>query len=58
MYKCSKVSYLMVDSTKFGKESTIKWFETSDVDHVITDSNISDEQLRQFQSEGVNVIVT
>jgi DeoR/GlpR family transcriptional regulator of sugar metabolism len=26
MYKRTKVSYLLVDSTKFGRESTIKWF--------------------------------
>ena len=58
MNKYSKVSYLLVDSTKFGKESTIKWFEISDVDHVITDSNLAKDQLRQFQTRGVEIITT
>ncbi len=58
MYKYSKVSYLLVDSTKFGKESTIKWFDITDVDHIITDNNISQDQLHQFHNNGFNVIIS
>jgi len=58
MYKYSKVSYLLVDSAKFGKESTIKWFNITDVDHIITDNNISQDQLRQFHNNGFDLIIS
>ena len=58
MHKYSKVSYLLVDSTKFGKESTIKWFDITDVDHIITDNYISEDQLLQFHNNGFDVIIS
>ena len=57
MLQKSKESYLLVDSTKFGKISASKWFELKDVNHIITDSNILNEQLREFKNAGVDLII-
>ena len=42
----------------FPKGCIIEVSSEDDYEHEITDSNISDDQLRQFQNEGINVIVT
>lgn len=58
MYKRSQQSFLLVDSTKFGKISTIKWFELNDITNIITDSGISRERLKQLESAGITLVVT
>ncbi|MGZ5548546.1 MAG: hypothetical protein ACXWFZ_11410 [Nitrososphaeraceae archaeon] len=40
MLQKSETTYLLVDSTKFIKISTIKWYELKDMDYIITDNNI------------------
>jgi len=57
MHRYSRKSFLLVDSTKFGKESTVKWFEISDVDYIITDSGINKVYIDQFRKLGINLII-
>jgi DeoR/GlpR family transcriptional regulator of sugar metabolism len=57
MYRNAQESYLLVDSTKFGRVSTVKWFELRDIRNIITDSKISEESLQQYRDMGLNMIV-
>jgi DeoR/GlpR family transcriptional regulator of sugar metabolism len=57
MHEKAQKSFLLVDSTKFGKVSTIKWFELRDVGHIITDSGISEEHLQRFRDMEIDIIV-
>ena len=58
MLQKSRESYLLIDATKLGKISTSKWFEIGDMNHIITDSNISGEWLQEFRNIGVDLIIT
>ena len=40
MKKRSKESFLLIDSTKFDSVSPLKWFDLSEINCIITDSNI------------------
>ena len=57
MHNFSKESFLLVDSTKFGKESTVKWFNTNDMDHIITDKGIDGKYIDQCQEKGIDLII-
>ncbi len=58
MLKNSKTSYLLVDSTKFGKISTAKWLNLKEVDHIITDSKISQREKENFKNKGIKLIIS
>ena len=57
MYQKARESYLLVDSTKFGQVSTMKWFELKDVRNIVTDKKIPDDTLQEFRDMGLNMIV-
>lgn len=57
MFKRANRSFLLVDSTKVGKVSTIKWFDLKDIEYIITDIKIPDDQLRSFREAGINFIL-
>jgi len=57
MYRKARESYLLVDSTKFGQVSTVKWFELKDVRNIVTDKKIPDDTLQEFRDMGLNMIV-
>lgn len=58
MFRNSKNSYLLVDSTKFGKMSTTKWFSLKEVAYIITDSKVSQEEINNFKNNGVDLIIS
>jgi len=57
MYRKARESYLLVNSTKFGQVSTVKWFELKDVRNIVTDKKIPDDTLQEFRDMGLNMIV-
>ena len=57
MFEKSRETFLLADSTKFGKTSVVKWFDVNDIDHIITDSALHPDQLRRFEDAGVNLVV-
>jgi len=48
MLKKSKESFLLVDSTKIGKTSIIKWFDIDAVDYIITDDKTYTVKTKSF----------
>lgn len=58
MFRNSKISYLLVDSTKFGKISTTKWFNLKEVDYIITDSKVTQEEIDNFKNNGIDLIIS
>ena len=54
--KKSKKSFVLTDSSKFGKSALIKMFEVSDIDYIITDS-IPEKHESELQKSGVKVII-
>lgn len=57
MYRNARESYLLIDSTKFGQVSTVKWFELKDVRNVVTDNKVPNDILQEFRDLGLNMIV-
>jgi len=57
MLQKSETSYLLVDSTKFGKISTTKWYELKDMDYIITDNNIPENELKKFNDSGIKITI-
>ena len=57
MYRNARESYLLIDSTKFGQVSTMKWFELKDVRNVVTDNKVPNDILQEFRDLGLNMIV-
>ena len=53
----ARESYLLVDSTKFGQVSTVKWFELKGVRNIATDNKIHGNILQEFYDLGFNLIV-
>lgn len=58
MLRNSKTSYLLIDSTKFGKISSAKWFSLKDIDYIITDSKISETEINNFKDIGIDLIIS
>jgi len=56
MFENAKRSILLVDSTKFGKSSTVKCFDLQDVELIITDSSMNLPIIEEFQKIGVKLI--
>ena len=57
MLQKSKESFLMIDSTKFGKIGASKYFELGDMDHIITDSKILESEVQAFKKTGIELII-
>jgi DeoR/GlpR family transcriptional regulator of sugar metabolism len=57
MYTRAREAFLLVDSSKFGRVSTIKWFELDEIRNIITDSKIEESTVAEFREMGLNVIL-
>ena len=61
----SKVAFLnhtdrcvvMVDSSKIGKHAGRMFLPTSKIDVVVTDNGVTEDQITQFQQQGITLIV-
>lgn len=53
----SERTVALVDSTKVGRNSLLTIFRAQDPDEIITDDNISAENLARYRSAGVNLVV-
>ena len=56
MHAASQV-IVLADSSKFGRRGFSKICDLSDVDQIITDSNVSPHTLAQLRSQGIEVTV-
>ena len=57
MMKASSQNIVLADSSKFGRRGFSKICDLSDVDQIITDSNVSPHTLAQLRSQGIEVTV-
>ena len=57
MMRASAKSVVLADSSKFGRRGFSKICDLSDVDQIITDSNVSPHTLAQLRSQGIEVTV-
>ena len=57
MREKSRETFLLVDSSKIGRTSVIKWFEPNEVDHIITDNYIDEEILARIARGKPSLIV-
>ena len=48
---------VLVDSSKLGREHTVRFAELADVDVVVTDSGADPEELAALRAGGVEVVV-
>ena len=56
MLQHAKNKILLVDSTKFEKISTAKWFEIDIVDFIITDNKLPTEQVEEYRNAGIKIV--
>lgn len=56
MVKCAEKVFVVSDSTKFGKESFVRFADIDEVDCIITDWNLPDEEVERYQESGLDVI--
>ena len=47
----------MVDSSKIGKHAGRMFLPTSKIDVVVTDNGVTEDQITQFQQQGITLIV-
>ena len=57
MIRTAQKTIVLADSSKFGRRGFSKICDLSDVDQIITDSNVSPHTLAQLRSQGCTVIV-
>lgn len=55
--KKSPETYILTDSTKFGKINLAKYCDAKDIEYLITDMNLSDKLMNLFKNNGVKVII-
>ncbi len=53
----SKHTYVLIDSSKFGRTALLNIVEPWVVDGVITDSGLGPEQVKEYRARGVNLII-
>ncbi len=58
MIASAKEVIVLVDSTKFGKKSFGKICTIDQVDHIITDNNISKDLIHKIKSLGIDLTVS
>lgn len=56
MLEVSEKTYLLIDSSKLGMNSLIKMCDLDCISQVITDSDVTDEQIDKFGRAGVSII--
>ncbi len=54
--RCSGPVYILADSTKVGRHHNFSSGDISEVSHLITDSNIKDSDIEEFEEKGITVI--
>jgi DeoR family transcriptional regulator of aga operon len=57
MIESAKEVIVLVDSTKFGKKSFGRICKIEQIDHIITDSNIPSEIVKQIKSLGIDLTI-
>ena len=57
MINAAQKVVVLADSSKFGRRGFSKICDLSDVDQIITDSNVSPHTLAQLRSQGIEVTV-
>ena len=57
MARAAQKVVVLVDSSKLGRENTVRFAELDDVDVVVTDSGISERDLTGLQARGLEVVV-
>ena len=53
----SRQSYVLADSSKFGKQALLSYGNASDLAGIITDRNISAQLLSSMREKGIHIIV-
>jgi DeoR family transcriptional regulator, fructose operon transcriptional repressor len=56
MLKCSKETYLIADSSKFGKRSMNLFAPLDSVDMIVTDTSLSDDWVKVVENKGIKLI--
>jgi len=56
MVKCAEKVFVVSDSTKFGKESFVRFADIDEVDCIITDWHLADEEVKSYREAGLEVI--
>jgi DeoR family fructose operon transcriptional repressor len=56
MVRCAEKVFVVSDSTKFGKESFIRFADIDEVDCIITDWHLPDEEVERYREAGLEVI--
>lgn len=49
----SEQQYLLLDNSKFGVKSLVKLCDVKDINHIITDNQVSIDQLRELKQTGI-----
>ncbi len=57
MIACAKKSVVLADHSKFGKVSFSNFASLTEVDHIITDSGASEEELKGLLDSGSDIII-
>ncbi len=57
MVRCAHQVVALADSSKLGREHTVRFAELADIDVVVTDGGITDEDLRDLELAGIEVVV-
>lgn len=55
--KRSPETFILTDSTKFGKINLAKYCDAGDIEHLITDNNIPEDYYNLFKEIGVEIII-
>ena len=54
--RCSGPVYILADSSKVGKRNNFSSGDINEISHLITDSNIKETDIKDFQENGVTVV--
>ncbi|MGZ4495133.1 MAG: DeoR/GlpR family DNA-binding transcription regulator [Nocardioides sp.] len=57
MVRSAQKSVVLVDSTKIGREHTVRFAELGDIDVVVTDDGIAERDLKELTARDVEVVV-
>lgn len=56
IHRCSGPIYVLADSSKVGRHHSFSSGDIDEISHLITDSNIKETDIKDFQEKGVTVI--
>jgi DeoR family fructose operon transcriptional repressor len=57
MVRAGRRVVVLADSSKLGRENTVRFAELDDVDVLVTDSGISERDVNALEQQGVEVVV-